>query len=93
MPGIDPGEAAAIKMALDLRADLLLVDDRNGRRVAARLGVPVIGTLGVLEQAAVQGYITLSSALERLLMTDYRIDKRLVAEALERDAKRRSDNP
>jgi hypothetical protein len=47
----------------------------------------------VLEQAAVQGYITLSSALERLLLTDYRIDKRLVAEALERDAKRRSDNP
>jgi predicted nucleic acid-binding protein len=91
-PGIHRGEAAAIRMAIDLHADLLLVDDKNGRRIATQMGVAIIGTLGVIEQAAVHGYTELRSATDKLALTDYRIDKRLVEEALERDARRRSDN-
>lgn len=40
-----------------LCADLLLIDDREGREYALGLGLPVIGTLGVLERAEVAGFL------------------------------------
>ena len=42
------GESEALSLAVEIRADLLFVDERAGRRVAAALGVSVVGTLGVL---------------------------------------------
>lgn len=44
---LDSGEAEAITLAIELGADQLLIDERLGRNVAARLGVPVIGLLGI----------------------------------------------
>jgi predicted nucleic acid-binding protein len=44
---LDPGEAAAIQLALELKANLLLIDERVGRLEATRRGVPVVGALGV----------------------------------------------
>jgi hypothetical protein len=48
---LDLGEAEAIALAKEQRADLLLIDEAEGRRVALREGVSVIGLLGVLVQA------------------------------------------
>jgi predicted nucleic acid-binding protein len=48
--GLDRGEAAAILLAARLGA-ILLCDDQAGRTEAARRGIPVIGTFGVLLQA------------------------------------------
>lgn len=48
---LDRGEAEAIALALALPADLLLLDERKGRQVAARLGVRHVGLLGVLVEA------------------------------------------
>jgi uncharacterized protein len=45
---VDKGEAEAIELAKELRADLLLIDERKGRRLATQEGVPVIGLLGVV---------------------------------------------
>lgn len=45
------GEAEAIVLATELRANLLLVDERKGRTAAKRLGVEVVGVLGVLMEA------------------------------------------
>jgi predicted nucleic acid-binding protein len=42
------GEAEAITLAIELRADRLLIDERKGRQLAAQQGVPVIGLLGVV---------------------------------------------
>lgn len=46
--GLDAGEANAIALAFELQADDLLIDERLGRQEAVRLGLPIIGILGVL---------------------------------------------
>ena len=48
---LDPGESAAIALASELRADLLLIDEASGRAVARRLGLRSAGLLAVLLDA------------------------------------------
>jgi hypothetical protein len=45
---LGPGEAEAVSLALEVPADWILLDDKAARRVAQSLGLPVIGTLGIL---------------------------------------------
>lgn len=45
---IDLGEAEAIDLALHLKADRLLIDERKGSILANSLGIITIGLLGVL---------------------------------------------
>jgi uncharacterized protein len=52
---LDNGEAESIGLALELQADLLLLDEHEGRRAAARLGLSVIGVVGVLLVAKESG--------------------------------------
>lgn len=54
---LDRGEAEAIALAVETRADALLLDERRARRVAGSLGVPVTGVLAVLVQAKSQGLV------------------------------------
>ncbi len=90
-PSMGPGagEREAIGLAIELHADLLLVDDRKARRAAIKRGLRITGTLGVLELAAAKGLIELPGALERLRQTDFMIGADLLAEALQRDSDRR----
>lgn len=53
------GEAAAIVLAHELNAGLLLIDEEEGRYLATRVGVPRIGLLGVLLDAKAAGLIPL----------------------------------
>lgn len=64
---LDLGEAEAIVLAKEKRADALLIDETEGRRVAAREGVRYIGLLGVLIQAKRMNKIkNLSPLLQQL---------------------------
>ncbi|MBN8655812.1 MAG: DUF3368 domain-containing protein [Anaerolineae bacterium] len=52
---LDNGEAEAIALALQLKADLILMDERDGRSVAKSMGLNPIGILGVLIRAKQSG--------------------------------------
>lgn len=54
---LDEGEAEAIILASELKADLLLLDERRGYQVASRYGLQVKGVLGVLIAAKSRGLI------------------------------------
>lgn len=87
--GLDPGEAAALRLAVEAKADLVLIDERRGRAAARRLGLDVTGTLGVLIEVALRGFIEFEAALEELLSrTNFRVDPAVIAAARARLVRR-----
>lgn len=64
------GEAEAIMLALELKADLLLMDERRGRALAMNYQLKVTGLLGVLLQAKKQGEIIVVKPLLDQLIND-----------------------
>lgn len=86
---LDPGEAEAIILAEQLKADSLLLDELEARREALRRGLPVAGTVGVLEKAAECDFINLSEAFSRLARTSFHIAPEVLQQALQRDASSR----
>ncbi len=86
---LDQGEYDAIRLALNLKANLVLMDDREGVEQARRLGLTVTGTIGVLDRAAEHGFVDLSSAFDRLRQTNFRIDPAVLRRVLIADAERR----
>ena len=54
---LDAGEAEAIALAVEQSAGLILLDERPGRHAAARLGLTMTGTLGVLITAKDRGLL------------------------------------
>jgi predicted nucleic acid-binding protein len=86
---VDAGELEAICLAQEIHADAVLMDDRAGRSAAIHCGLAVVGTIGLLEQAAARGLIELPTALARLRQTNARLDPELIHAALARDQVRR----
>lgn len=75
---LDPGEASSIALALDSENPLLIIDEKKGRRVAERLNIEIIGTVGVLIRAKVAGLIqNPETLLARLESVDFRLDDNL----------------
>lgn len=72
------GEREAITLAQTLRADLLLCDDKEARNAAQRRNLRVIGTIGVLQEAADKGLVDLTDALSKLQQSSFRISRSLI---------------
>ena len=70
---LDAGEREAISLALRVSADLVLLDERRGRRAARDHGLAVSGTLGVLDLADRRGFVRLQDAIDRLKATSFRV--------------------
>ncbi|MGH9599843.1 MAG: DUF3368 domain-containing protein [Bryobacteraceae bacterium] len=61
------GEAEAIALATDLGADMVLIDEQEGRQLASQAGLAVIGVLGILLRAKRMGEVaTVKSEIDLL---------------------------
>lgn len=70
--GLHRGEIDAIALAEELHAGLVLMDDAAGVRYARERGITITGTLGVLVEAAQNGWLQIDAALSKLKDTDFR---------------------
>ena len=76
---LDPGEAEAIQLAIDVRATFLLIDERCGRQMAAGRGVTVIGALAIVLESYRRNYVDDPlQLLEELRAARFRVSRRLV---------------
>jgi predicted nucleic acid-binding protein len=82
---LGPGEAEAIVLAQELRADALLCDDHKARSWARARGLTVVGIAGVLMTAKEEGIIPVVRPLLDSLMAEkgFRLSRALYRQVLE----------
>lgn len=72
---LDAGEAEAIALAKEISADLVLLDDNDGRNIAGSIGINFTGTIGLLLRYY-RGYpASFKDALDELLAQGFRLSK------------------
>ena len=82
------GEAEAIALAVELQGAVIALDDKKARITARRLGLKVIGTLGILILAKKRGLISdLREEIEKLIHTSFRLSQEVIQEALKKAEK------
>ena len=75
---VDKGEASAIALAIELKNSLLIIDDLKGRKLAIELGLAIIGTIGVIVDAKLEGIIpSVKQILRKMRTTNFRISEQL----------------
>ena len=85
---LDTGEREAIALAEEVGADRLIVDETLAREAAQRRKLSVIGTLGILRNAARSNLLALPDALSKLQETNFYVSPDLILSLLEEDAAR-----
>jgi predicted nucleic acid-binding protein len=81
--GLGAGEAAVLALAVSHQPRAVLLDEAYGRRIARQLGLPVVGTLGVLlaaKQAALLPAV--GPVMDEMIRQGRRISARLRAQVL-----------
>ncbi len=81
---LDLGEAESIVLALELKADYLIIDEKLGRKFATEYGVKITGVLGVLIRAKQKGIIkNISHYIEKLQDIGFWLNPKLVKKVLD----------
>jgi predicted nucleic acid-binding protein len=84
IPELHEGEQAAISLATELQAGLLLIDEMVGRDAALARKLIVTGTIGILERAAKRGFLDLNNAFGLLRKTNFWISATFLDDRLEK---------
>lgn len=81
---LDAGEAEAIALALEIEAELLLMDERLGRETARHLGLNYTGLIGILVEARHKGLVgAVKPQLDALRdLAGFRVSEALYARVL-----------
>ncbi len=82
---VDPGEASAIALAMETSNAILIIDDLKGRKLASKMALNFMGTLGLLVKAKEYGVISaVKPYIEKIQATDFRVSSSLVNLILEK---------
>jgi predicted nucleic acid-binding protein len=90
---LGPGEREAISLALEVHSDVLLIDERVGRREAEARHIAVAGTLAVLLQASQRGYFDLPEAMKQLRQYGFRASRSVETLMLARYEQAKKEKP
>ncbi len=83
MADLDTGESEAIALAIESKAERVVLDDLDARRLANRVGLAPVGTLGLLLAARLRGEIkSLRSEIDRLRQAGFRVSPALAQAVL-----------
>lgn len=80
LPKLDLGETQAITLAIEVHAEVLIIDEQAGRQEALRRGLKVAGTLSVLDEADRAGFVIFDDAVAQLRRTSFRLSQTVLAE-------------
>jgi predicted nucleic acid-binding protein len=81
--GLDFGERQALALAAEIKADLVLLDDKVARRAARRESMKVKGTLGIVADAAKANLLDFVETVDALQRTSMHLDQEFVREIVE----------
>ena len=81
---MDAGEAEALALALELHADIVLMDETAGRQVALQQGLVPVGVLGLLVEGKKKGLVPAVAPILRTLVEQarFRASQSLLRETL-----------
>ena len=80
---VDEGEAEALALALEVPEAELVLDDKKARQLAGRLGLNVIGTIGLLLRAKKMGVVSrIGPLLDALQHVGFRLGEGVLHDAL-----------
>jgi predicted nucleic acid-binding protein len=81
---LDLGEAEAIVLASEIKADWVLMDEKKGRRKLAQLGMPKVGTVGILLKAKQVGLLSVvRPELEKLRQRGFSLSQSVIDTVLQ----------
>ena len=76
-----PGESECLALAKEIGAQLLIIDEQRGRKMAKRLGLKITGVVGMLVMAMQKDMLApeeLGSSVELLQKFGFRLSKELI---------------
>ena len=75
---VDRGEASAIALAVEQSDCLLILDDQKARKLAAELKLKYAGTISLLVEAKLKGYVTsVRPLIDKIRKTNFRLTPEL----------------